>query len=206
MTLSSLFQPAFSRCRSFARDNRGASAIEFAFIVPLLLVMYLGTLELSQGIEANKKVSRSAAMIGDLVSQESTFTKETLDDILTIGEQILLPYYRSKPTITITGIRIDAGIATLQWRRKISNGVTSGSGTPLIPVLVDVPAAMRTTNTFLVKVETVLEYKPVLTWNNNTKNLGTGGTSYTSAFTSIPMAESYFFTPRQATTISCSNC
>lgn len=205
MTISGTIQSLWSNSRSFLRDRSGASAVEFAFIVPLLLVMYLGTLELSQGIEANKKVSRSASMIGDLVSQEDTITKETLNDILVIGESILQPYYRSKPTITITGININASsVATIAWQRKITNGATTGSGASSTTVAV--PTQMKTANTFLVKVETVLDYKPVLTWNSSTKNFGSGGTNYTSAFTAIPMAESYFFSPRQTKTITCSNC
>lgn len=196
-------QRTLSCCRTFLRDRSGAAAIEFAFIVPLLLMMYLGTMELSQGIEADKKVSRSASMIGDLVSQETSIKKQDLNDMLVIGESILQPYYRSKPTITITGINISAGlIATTAWRRTIVDGVTSGSGINLIP-LTYVPEQMRVANTFLVRVETALSYKPVITWSGTKK---IGSTDYSSNFTSIQMAESYFYSPRTATSISCSDC
>lgn len=208
MNFSGVIPSLLAKSREFARDRSGVSAIEFAFIVPLLLVMYLGTLELSQGIEANKKVSRSASIIGDLVAQGEAYTKADLNDILLIGQSVLQPYYRTKPTITITGIAIDKnGAATIAWRRAITNGVTSGQGaTPA--TTMNVPAQMKTANTasFLVKVETVLSYKPVLTWNNNTKSLGSGGTSYTAGFTAIPMAEAYYFNPRMASKITCTDC
>lgn len=205
MNFPTVLLPFQTRCRAFLRDRSGASAIEFAFVVPLLLVMYLGTLELSQGIEANKKVSRSASMIGDLVSQETSVDKDKLNGILLIGEQIMQPYYRTKPTITITGITINASsVASIAWRRVITNGVTSGQGASATAVTV--PAQMKIANTFLIKVETVLSYKPVLTWNGSTQKFGTGGTNYTSAFTAIPMAEAYYFSPRTATSIPCTNC
>lgn len=205
MTLSPSIQPILARCRSFVRNTSGASAIEFAFILPLLLVMYVGTLELSLGIETNKKVARSAAIIGDLVAQESSFDKNTLDDILTIGSQVLLPYHTTQPKITITGVSIDGEKdATVAWQRTIDAGKMSGSGKS--DTKVDVPTQMLIPNTFLVKVESKLDYRPVLNWDDDNKNFGHGGTSYTSAFTSIPMGEHYFFTPRQATLITCSNC
>lgn len=189
--------------RSFVKDNSGASAIEFAFVLPLLLVMYLGTMELGQGIEANKKVSRSAAMIGDLVTQSQTLTRQEIDGILVVGDSIMQPYYRSRPTITITAIRIDASsVARVAWSRKIVAGNTSG-GTA-VGTTVTVPSQLRTANTFVVKVETTLQYKPVLTWNADTKSFG--GAGYSAGFTDIPMAESYYLRPRQSAEVICTGC
>ena len=34
----------------FARDRRGVSAVEFAMLLPLMLTLYLGTVEISQGV------------------------------------------------------------------------------------------------------------------------------------------------------------
>jgi Flp pilus assembly protein TadG len=35
-------------------DRRGVAAVEFALVAPLLLCMYFVTMEVAQGIEANK--------------------------------------------------------------------------------------------------------------------------------------------------------
>ncbi len=89
-----------------AADRRGVAAIEFALVAPLLLCMYFVTMEVSQAIETNKKVSRIASMVADLVTQQQTTTKAEVDAIMNIGQSLLTPYYRSKPTITITAIEI----------------------------------------------------------------------------------------------------
>ena len=51
-------------------DRRGVAAVEFALIAPLLLSMYFVTMEVSQGIEANKKVGRVGSIVADLVTQQ----------------------------------------------------------------------------------------------------------------------------------------
>ena len=111
--------------RRLIGDRRGVAAIEFAFIVPLLLSMYFVTMEVSQAIETNKKVSRVGSMVADLVTQQQTITKAELDAIMAIGESLLQPYNRSKPTITITAIEItDEATPKVKvvWSRKLVNG------------------------------------------------------------------------------------
>lgn len=192
--------PFLSLAARFAQDRRGASAIEFAFMVPILLTMYLGSMELGQGIETNKKLSRATSMIGDLVTQEQALTKADINGILVIGESILQPYYRSRPVITITSIKIDASsVGKVSWRRKIQAGVTSGSAAT--SEVVPLPADLKIPNSVLIKVETELTYLPVLTSMQDAQGLG-----YKAAFGSIPMKEEYFLRPRQSKEVICTDC
>src|SRR5262245_32494795 len=90
-----------NRLLGLIRDRRGVAAIEFAFIAPLLFVMYFSTLELSLGIETSKKVSRVGSTVADLVAQQPSMSKAELDAIMVIGRSILQPYNRSVPTTTV---------------------------------------------------------------------------------------------------------
>ena len=87
-------------------DRRGVAAIEFALVAPLLLCMYFVTMEVSQAIETNKKVSRVGSMVADLVTQQSTTSMSELEAIMQIGQALLTPYYRSKPDDHVTAIEI----------------------------------------------------------------------------------------------------
>ena len=62
----------WARAMRFCSDRRGVAAIEFAFIVPVLLIMYFVTMEASQAIETSKKVSRIGSMVADLITQQQT--------------------------------------------------------------------------------------------------------------------------------------
>ena len=42
------------------RDQRGVSAVEFAMLAPLMITMYFGSIEVSQGISIDRKLSLTA--------------------------------------------------------------------------------------------------------------------------------------------------
>ena len=53
----------------FARDRRGVSAVEFAFIAPVMIGLYFGCAEISDGVAADRKVSLIAGALANLAAQ-----------------------------------------------------------------------------------------------------------------------------------------
>ncbi|MEW9807279.1 TadE/TadG family type IV pilus assembly protein [Mesorhizobium marinum] len=189
--------------RRLRRDRRGVAALEFALIVPLLLMLYFVTMEVAQAIEANKKVGRVGSMVADLVTQQQTMSKTELEGIMRIGEATLQPYNRSAPNIEITAIEVtDEATPKIQvvWSRKLVNGSFSAGKTVGTPVVI--PPALRIKGSFLVRADATLAYQPVITWAASAKStLGLA-----SAFDSIAMSETYYLRPRMSMTIPCSDC
>ena len=189
----------------FHRDKRGVAAVEFAFLAPILLVMYFVAMEASQAIETNKKVSRLGSMVADLVAQkpDSGITKADIQSIMDIGQTTLLPYARSKPTITITGIQLSNETppkATVAWSRKLDNGTFSAGLTPGTEIVI--PPALAIKDTFLVKVDSNLAYQPLIVWATG----GQQALGLTDAFNNIKMGESYLLRPRTVAKLTCSDC
>ena len=201
------FGRTFGGCvKRLARSRQGVAAIEFAFIAPVLLILYFMTMEVSQAIETNKKVGRAASMIADLITQQPTVSKSELDAIMQIGIATIEPYNRSKLSIYAEGIQIanDATAKpTVAWSRRMVNGGTPEPDTSLKPGdTIDVPTELRVAGTFLVRVQTKLGYRPVITWSADAKQtLG-----LLAAFDNINMAEQYFLRPRMSDTVSCGDC
>ena len=71
-SVSSFMGSIERRLRRLIGDERGVSAVEFAMLLPLMLTLYLGAVEVSQGIGADRKVTLTARTIADLVSQVSS--------------------------------------------------------------------------------------------------------------------------------------
>jgi Flp pilus assembly protein TadG len=187
----------------FCADRRGIAAIEFALIVPILLIMYFMTMEASQAIETSKKVSRIGSMVADLITQQQSVMAADLDDIMRIGNSTLMPYNRSTPKIIITAIQVtDEATPKVQvvWSRKVVGGVYSADA--IKDSTTTVPQALKVNGTFLIRVESDLAYAPIITWSaDGSQRLG-----LTTAFNHIPMGETYYLRPRRSPTITCSNC
>ncbi|MFD2052758.1 TadE/TadG family type IV pilus assembly protein [Mesorhizobium calcicola] len=184
----------------FWSDRRGIAAVEFALIMPILLIMYFVTMEASQAIETSKKVSRIGSMVADLVTQQPTVVKADIDAIMQIGTITLQPYNRSAPSITVTAIQVTTDATPLVqvvWSRKLVNGVASAG-----PTTTTVPSTLKVAGTFLIRVDSNLGYKPVITWSaGSQQKLG-----LTSAFNNISMGETYYLRPRRSVAIPCGDC
>ena len=61
--------------RRLLRDKRGVSAVEFAMLLPLMVTLYLGGVEVSQAVAIDRKVTLVARSLGDLVAQATTVTQ-----------------------------------------------------------------------------------------------------------------------------------
>lgn len=189
--------------RRLLGDRKGIAAVEFAFIAPLLLCMYFVTLEVSLGIETDKKVGRIGSMVADLVTQQMNISTTDLDAIMKIGQSTIQPYNRTQPQIIVTAIQItsDPGSKVqVAWSRKIVDGVSSKGAA--IGATTTVPTALNIPGTFLIRVESTLSYKPLITWTADQKtSLGLA-----AAFDSINMKETYYLRPRMSSSIPCSDC
>lgn len=198
---------AASRLRAmatrFAGARAGVAAVEFAFIAPVLLSLYFVTMEVSQAIEVNKKVGRVGSMVADLLTQQQSTSRSEVDAILRIGESILQPYNRSKGAIEVTAIQItdeDNPKVEVVWSRKLENG-TTGPGAAKGSTTT-VPPMLNIRDTFLMRVESKLSYKPVITWAADQKKV----LGLAAAFDGISMAERYYLRPRMSDDITCGNC
>src|SRR5690606_26993438 len=69
------------RLRRFSHDRRGAAAVEFALVVPLLLLLYLGTVEASALYTVDRRIVTISGTMGDLVARvNGSISQATLDD------------------------------------------------------------------------------------------------------------------------------
>lgn len=186
-------------------DRRGVAAVEFAFIVPVLLCMYLITMEASQAIEVNKKISRIGSAVADLITQQGEITPDEVVAIMNIGKSIIQPYNRSEPTIEVTAIRFGTEptpIARVAWSVKLN---AAGKATAVAvkdsPVTDPQLAKIRAAGAFYIKVTSGLAYEPVITWSPQAKSVG-----LLSSFSGIQMGETYYLRPRIKSSIDCAKC
>jgi Flp pilus assembly protein TadG len=95
------------------RDRQGVAAVEFAMIVPIMFVMFIGAVEMSQAVTVDRRVSQVASATADLVARaESTIKIEEIFDIMKIGSYLMEPYPHPPLTITMRNVASTTSSAT----------------------------------------------------------------------------------------------
>ena len=87
--------------------ERGTIAIEAAIILPVLLLIFLGMVEFGQAFTVKRRVQNVASSTADLVAQSQTVTTAQLNDIASIGAQLMLPFSSTGIALTITSVAED---------------------------------------------------------------------------------------------------
>lgn len=150
---------AIRRLTSFPRDKRGVSAVEFALILPLMLTLYFGAVELSQGVMADRKVKLTARTVADLVSQVATIDNAGVDAALGAATAVMAPFSVANAKVTVSVVSIDnKGSAKITWSRT-NKGTAHSAGAS-----VTVPEALKVPGTSLVWGEATYDYTPVASY------------------------------------------
>jgi Flp pilus assembly protein TadG len=126
-------------------------------LLPLMLTLYLGSVELSQGIGADRKVTLTARTICDLVSQATSVNNTDMTNSLNAAAAVMAPFPAGNLQVTVSSISIDAnGKATIAWSDSL-NGVARSKGST-----VTLPAALVVANSSLIWSEAQYSYTPVV--------------------------------------------
>lgn len=138
--------------RRFSRDHGGSAAVEFAFIAPVMLLMYFGLAEMTQGMMASRRAHHVASTIGDLVTQSPSMTQASMDDVFLIGDAIIKPFPTGTLSMRVTSIKADAGgTPQVVWSKTKGNYAPKTTAGGL-------PAGLLTPNESVVMAETTYTY------------------------------------------------
>ena len=156
------------RVELFKNCCAGVAAVEFAYLLPVLIMMTYGVIEASRAVMMHKRFQRSVAMVGDLVAREETIGNNTssakaqMDGIMKAAETVMRPYDISTLKVGVTAVQADpnnASITKVAWSYPYkSYPVLACSATKAMPA-----AGMITKGNSAILVEAEYTYKPILT-------------------------------------------
>jgi len=111
----------FPALKRLSRDDSGIAAIEFAFVMPVLIGFYFGMTEVTMGIIADRKVDHATSVTGDLATQLPTLNAIELSDVMTASLAVLeIPSSRvSEVTIELNSYQMmsDGTVNTVGYAR-----------------------------------------------------------------------------------------
>lgn len=187
----------FDLARRYRADSQGVAAVEFAFIVPIMFVMFVGAVELSQAITVDRRVTQAASSIADLAARkETTISQSEIGDIMKIGGYIMAPYNQTPLQVTVRNVSsssADANATKQSWQCTFSAmGENPTPSCACMNETYDLPPGLVSTNDSVVVAEVNYTYTPLVFdyFLNRTLPSGAGGAgTYT-------LSERIFMKPR----------
>jgi Flp pilus assembly protein TadG len=138
-------------------DGRAAAAVEFAGLLPFMLLLYIGGVEVAQGVSADRKVTLTSRTVADLASRSTTISDTDMSDILNASSAVIAPFDPTKVTVTVSQVVVDSkGNATINWSDSL-HGTARPQGQA-----VNLPSTLATACTRLLWGEAQYAYTPTL--------------------------------------------
>ncbi|WP_182949044.1 TadE/TadG family type IV pilus assembly protein [Gluconacetobacter takamatsuzukensis] len=173
-------------------DTSGVVALEFALILPAMLILYLGGIVILNAIACNRKVTITARAVADLVSQStvSSTTAAEVDSELSTASVILAPYSVTNATIRISEVTTCPNLKSyVIWSRGLVGGASGAALTP--GTTVTLPSSMTVQGVYFIFSEISYNYSPAASFGFAVPNL---------------LGDNVYMVPRNFTNIPCADC
>ncbi|MEM6461551.1 MAG: TadE/TadG family type IV pilus assembly protein [Pseudomonadota bacterium] len=178
--------------RDLLRDRNGVGAVEFAFVAPILVILYIGAVEMTLALSVDTKVSRAGNITLDLITQGTSTSRSELSAMSDVAESVIAPYEADDTELRYTAISVssDGTKAVIDWSW---GNVTQKPYTANTEVTI--PASLMVADAFYIRGEIF-----------KTHNFITSIPFSNSNATSLNLNETYYMRPRLGTSIGCSDC
>lgn len=152
------------RCRSLWHDKSGASLIELAFAMPILVTLLLGGVEIARYVLLHQKLDRVSSSISDLVSQAETISIGDLQNIFDAAQFVAKPFnLPAEGTVIVSSISNPLGgqDSRVNWQESGGGSITANSqiGTPGSSVTLPTGFTLADGQTIII-AEVFYDYVP----------------------------------------------
>jgi len=148
-----------TRWRRLPRDRRGVAAVEFALIVPVVIIVYMGGFEVMEASTVYRKLTDTTVQLANVTAQYTALTQDDANNVLAASAQIMTPYPTADLSIVLSEVTVNSGgVGQVAWSCKWPGGgaCTPGGGT------VTMPAGFQTVGASYILVQTAYQYEPVI--------------------------------------------
>lgn len=146
--------------RDLLSQDSGIAAVEFALILPILLVLWIGGVEVTGALSVDRRINNLGSSIGDLAARsESPISASEVDDIFSIAASAMFPYAASDASMRLTAVWVDSNrVPRVSWSRALGAEAAHpvGAETNLLP------ESLRLPETQVIMSEVFFGYRPAV--------------------------------------------
>ena len=152
------------RALSFLAQSRGSVLVETAFLVPILLVLVTGSIEVSRFILLDQKIARVASNVADLTARTESPTAADIDQVFSAIEYIASPFeLGDHAVVLISSVSRAEGSETtrVNWQESGGDGTPRGSHIGAPGEVASLPASLNLREgQALIVSEAFYDYEP----------------------------------------------
>ena len=147
-----------------AHDRRGVAAVEFAMIVPVMFLLFVGSIEFSQALTVDRRVTQSASASADLIARAPAtgLTTAEVDGQMRIVEQLMEPYDLSKLTVRIYSVKAQLVNGATTYKVDWSRDNRGGTPLPRGSAYTAIPLNLIAGGESVIIAEAVYNYTPLI--------------------------------------------
>jgi hypothetical protein len=172
---------------AFLREVKAVAAIEMAFIFPVMVILYVGLVDVTNLVSINRRVTLTASTLADLVTQiDGMTTKSEIDGIFESARSIFEPHPVAGISLSLFSFKLNSGTPQLRWKHTngASCGATPAGGAEMESLMAD--------GNDIVVARVCFDHAAIIG-----SFLGSGD---------FEIDDELMLRPRQSTTLQCTDC
>lgn len=160
-------RPPFAR---FGHATQGVAAVEFALVLPVMALIYLGLSEMSAAVNTDRKLTILSRTLADLTGRSPrTVDSAGVQTIFLAATSVMAPYKSDQAKMVISSIVVKATGQMDPQNKPILDGTVcwsraAGPSPAPLPAgaKVPVPDGFGTANTSFIRADVEMAYAPLL--------------------------------------------
>jgi Flp pilus assembly protein TadG len=142
------------KIKQWWNDDTGIAAVEVAMLLPIILVLLLGIVDLGNAIVIHKKVMTASSVAADLLTRSSSVDDTEMADSWQAAQMAIDPYNRNLLGMDVASIQFQGinATPTVMWRETYNMAAN--------PNVIALAAGLGTEGEGVMVVTTRYQYTP----------------------------------------------
>jgi Flp pilus assembly protein TadG len=120
--------------RRFMASKRGVAAVEFAIMLPILVTLFLASVDAARAIAIYTKVRAATYTLDAITNQYTTIQSTDMSQILGATAVVLQPYSSSSVTVVLSQIKVSSATsAKVNWSATLNGTALTQNSSITVP-------------------------------------------------------------------------